>query len=73
MGRGFSMANKEPMNKEDFLRIAEHAGLDVDSPHMDDLHAYLKGLLPILKTIEDLDLTGLEPFMPSLTGDINKP
>ena len=61
------MANKEPLNKEDFLRIAEHAGLDAGSPHMDDLHAYIKGLLPTLKTIKDLDLTGLEPFMPSLT------
>jgi hypothetical protein len=61
------MANKESLSKEDFLRIAEHAGLDVDSPHMDDLHAYLKGLLPTLKTIKDLDLAGLEPFMPSLT------
>jgi hypothetical protein len=67
MGRGFAMANKEPLNKEDFLRFAKHAGLDVDSPHMDDLHAYLKGLLPILKTLKDLDLAGLEPFMPSLT------
>ena len=66
------MANKEPLNKEDFLSIAEHAGLDAGSPHMDDLHAYIKGLLPTLKTIKDLDLTGLEPFMPSLTGDINK-
>jgi hypothetical protein len=61
------MANKEPLSKEDFLRFAEHAGLDVDSTHMGDLHAYLKGLLPTLETIKDLDLAGLEPFMPSLT------
>jgi hypothetical protein len=61
------MANKEPLSKEDFLRFAEHAGLDLDSTHMGDLHAYLKGLLPTLETIKDLDLAGLEPFMPSLT------
>ena len=72
------MANKEPLSKEDFLRIAEHAGLDADSPHMEDLHAYFKGLLPNLEAVKDLDLTGLEPFMPSLTntqrsGDTQKP
>ena len=66
------MANKRSLSKESFIRLAEHTGLDVDSPHMDDLHAYLKGLSPTLKTIKDLDLTGLEPFMPSLTGDMNK-
>jgi hypothetical protein len=61
------MANKGSLSKESFLRIAEHAGLDMDSPHTDDLYAYLQGLLPTLETIKDLDLAGLEPFMPSLT------
>ena len=46
--------------------IAEDSGLDIHQTHFEDLYAYLQGLRPTLKTIEDLDLTGLEPFMPSL-------
>ena len=61
------MSVKGLWDKEIFLRIAEDSGLDVDTSHLEDLHAYLIGLRPTLKAIENLDLTGLEPFMPSLS------
>ena len=67
------MAEKVSFNKETILRIAEDAGLDIKASHMEALYAYLEGLLPLIKTLEDFDLTGLEPFMPSLTGDTHKP
>jgi len=53
-------------NKEIFLHFVEDSGLDVDTSHLEDLYAYLDSLRPILKAIENLDLEGLEPFMPSL-------
>ncbi len=63
---GIPLAEKGSLSKETFLRIAEDSGLDIDHSHLEDLYVYLNGLRPTLKAIEDLDLTGLEPFMPSL-------
>ncbi len=60
------MTVKGSWNKEIFLHIMEDSGLDVDTSHPEDLYAYLNGLRPILKAIENMDLEGLEPFMPSL-------
>jgi hypothetical protein len=53
-------------SKELFLRIAEESGLSTDPSHLDSLYAYLQGVLPGLRTIEDLDLGDAEPFMPLL-------
>jgi len=61
------MVEKPLLLKETFLRIGENAGLDLQGPHGEALHAYLEGLLPLTKSLEEFDLTGLEPFMPSLT------
>jgi hypothetical protein len=61
------VAKKNPLKKETFLAIAEESGLQIHDPHLEDVYAYLQGLRSTLKSIEDLDLTGLEPFMPSLT------
>jgi hypothetical protein len=61
------VAEKNTLSKEAFLGIAEGAGLSIEHSHVEDLYAYLQGLRPPLKTIEDIDLTGWEPFMPSLT------
>ena len=50
------------MSKETFLQMAEKAGLDVSSPHMDDLYDYFcKGVLPSLMAIRELDLGDWEP------------
>ena len=64
---GSIMAEKNALSKEAFLGIAEGAGLNIHPSHFEDLYAYLQGLRPPLKTIEDIDLTGWEPFMPPLT------
>jgi hypothetical protein len=60
------LAEKFPLSKELFLRIAEESGLGTDPSHLDSLYAYLQDVLPGLRTIEDLDLTDAEPFMPHL-------
>jgi len=60
------LAEKVSLRREIFLGIAEDSGLDIHAPYLENLYAYLLGLRPTLKTIEDLDLTGLEPFMPPL-------
>jgi hypothetical protein len=51
-------------SKELLMRIAEESGLSTDPSHLDSLYAYLQGVLPGLRTIEDLDLGDAEPFMP---------
>ena len=60
------MGEKKSLGREFFLAMGEHSGLDIDHSHLEDLYAYLEGLRPVLRGIEDLDLTGFEPFMPSL-------
>lgn len=62
------MAEKRELNKEEFLSMAKAAGFDVQDPHMDDLFRYVQDLLPSIKNIYELDLTGIEPatvFVPS--------
>ena len=63
------MADQGGMSKETFLSIAETAGLDVkDEAHMDELYAFVQGVIPGLKAIYELDVTGVEPattFAPS--------
>lgn len=52
------------MEKELFLSMAKAFGLELDDPHMEELFVYVQKVLPNLKRTEELDLTGLEPFMP---------
>jgi hypothetical protein len=62
------MAEKNGLSKEDFLSMAKAAGFDIEDPHMDELYRYVQDLLPGLKGIHELDLTGTEPatiFVPS--------
>ncbi len=54
------------MSKDLFVAIAEDSGLDTGEEHLKSLYAYIQGLRPTLKSIEDLDLEGFEPFLPSL-------
>ncbi len=55
------MAEKTVLSKEGFLSMAKIAGLDIQDPHMEELYRYVLDLLPGLKSINDLDLTGIEP------------
>jgi Asp-tRNA(Asn)/Glu-tRNA(Gln) amidotransferase C subunit len=60
------MAEKTGLSRKVFLSIAEASGLDIKDPHMKELYSYLQQILPGLRSIEKLDLTGVEPLMPSL-------
>lgn len=60
------------MEKELFLSMAKAFGLELDDPHMEELFTYVQKIFPNLKRIEELDLTGLEPFMPSPSSEDSK-
>jgi Asp-tRNA(Asn)/Glu-tRNA(Gln) amidotransferase C subunit len=56
------MPDEHDMSKETFLQIAESSGLDVtDAKHMDELYAVVQGLLPNVKHLREMDLSGIEP------------
>ncbi len=58
------MAEKTILSKETFLSIAEASGLDIKDAHIEELYSYLQQVLPGLRSIDELDLTGMEPSMP---------
>ena len=49
------------MSKETFLRIAEVSGLDAKDPHMDDLWAFLQGVFPAIKAVNEFQVGDAEP------------
>mgnify|MGYP001183058803 CR=1 FL=1 len=55
------MSGDSPLSWDTFLSISEASGLDVNDPHMEELYAFLQGILPLLRTVHDLDLTGVDP------------
>ena len=58
------MVDEVGLSKETFLGIAEASGLDVsDESHMEELYAFVQGILRDLKTTGDLDLSDVEPEM----------
>jgi len=59
--RTIKMAKKFWLSRKAFLKIAEASGLDTGDPHMEELYTYLRNVLPGLKKVEELDLTGIEP------------
>jgi len=61
------MADKFWLSKEAFLKIAEVSGLDTTDRHMEELYSFVQQILPSIRDIEALDLTGMEPFMPALS------
>ncbi len=56
------MRGESDLSYESFLTIAEASGLDVsDAGHMEQLYAFVQGVLPFRRDIERLDLTNVEP------------
>ena len=45
------------------MRLAEAAGLDVNSPHIEELYPYVCNLLASLESVRKMDVTGAEPDM----------
>ena len=57
------MATDSNLTWEGFLSIAGMSGLDVGEAHLTELYDYLQTLLPGLRAIDDLDLSGVDPAM----------
>ena len=65
------MAADTPMNYDAFLSLAGEAGLDVSlgsgDAHMEELYSYVKAVLASLRSLNELDVSQVEPdmaFMP---------
>ena len=57
------MATERILTWEGFLSIAQRSGLDVGDAHLAELYDYLQALLPGLRAIDDLELSGVDPAM----------
>ena len=57
------MATESSLNRSAFLHLAREAGLDVQSPHMDELFSYVQVVLDSLKSLHDYSVDGFEPDM----------
>lgn len=56
------------MERETFRSMAKEFGLEAEESHMEELYTYVQKIWPTLKRFNELDLTDLEPFMPSYTS-----
>jgi hypothetical protein len=57
-----------PLNHDAFRFLAEQAGLDIGSPHLDELYSYLHGVLSSVRSLCEIEVAGAEPdlaFIPS--------
>ncbi len=59
------------MERDVFLSMAKAFGLEIDDPHMEELYSYVQKVLPTFKCIEELNLTGFEPFMPYPSPEVS--
>ena len=57
------MAIGEEITQEQFLEMAKSAGLDTNSPHMEELFPIVRATLRGLGSINQLDLSQVEPDM----------
>ncbi|MEK7777000.1 MAG: hypothetical protein AAB303_00020 [Chloroflexota bacterium] len=62
------MAKERRLSKETFLRIAELAGLDTKTPHMEELYPFVQNVLQGIAPLDELDLTQVEPAMVFIPG-----
>ena len=57
------MATESSLSRSAFLHLAREAGLDVQSPHMDELYSYVQSVLAGLRSLQDLKVDEAEPDM----------
>ncbi len=57
------MPSDHPLTWEDFLRMAQQAGLDAASTHLAELFPYVQGGLARLEPLYSLDVSAEEPDM----------
>lgn len=56
------MAMNKELSKEDFLQMAQVAGLDTnDTAHMEELLPFVRAALRGMRSIDELDLSEVEP------------
>lgn len=65
------MASDSPMTYDAFLSLAKESGLDIGlgagDAHMEELYSYVKAVLASLRSLNELDVSQVEPdmaFMP---------
>ena len=57
------MPGEKPLTRENFDYLARAAGLNVNSPHMDELFPYVQNALAGLEALAEIDVSGAEPDM----------
>jgi hypothetical protein len=57
------MPSETPLPREAFLSLAAAAGLDVKSPHIEELYPFVQATLASLHPLVDIDVAGAEPDM----------
>jgi Asp-tRNA(Asn)/Glu-tRNA(Gln) amidotransferase C subunit len=62
------MPKESPLTRETFLHLAREAGLDVNSPHMDELYPYVREVLAGFEPLKGLDVADAEPDMAFIPG-----
>jgi len=55
------MPEESPLSREAFMHLAKEAGLDVASPHMEELYPYVREVLAGFQVLKGVDVTGAEP------------
>lgn len=57
------MSTEVQLTWEGFLFLAKEAGLDPNSPHMEELFPYVQNVLAGMEPLRALDVSGAEPDM----------
>ena len=57
------MSTEVQLTWEGFLFLAQEAGLDPNSPHMEELFPYVRNVLADMATLRAMDVSDAEPDM----------
>lgn len=69
---GESPLDYDSFRFDSFRLLAGQAGLDVASPHLEELYSYLHSVLPSIRLLDGIEVAGAEPdlaFIPSPGGN----
>ena len=57
------MPGDNPISRNAFLYLAAQAGLDANSPHLDELFPYVQSVLSSIRSLDNIDVGINEPDM----------
>ena len=57
------MSSEAQLTWEGFLFLAQEAGLDPNSPHMEELYPYVQSVLADMAPLRAMDVSDTEPDM----------